>query len=99
MEKRTLAFEIGTEEIPAFDLAGAVKQLSTMVPSLLDDAAIPHGAVKIFSSPRRLIVIAEEIPEATEEKMKYSRALLLRSPLMLRVIPPKQLRVSHAVRA
>ena len=68
MEKRTLAFEIGTEEIPAFDLAGAVKQLFTMVPSLLDDAAIPHGAVKIFSSPRRLIVIAEEIPEATEEK-------------------------------
>lgn len=68
MEKRTLAFEIGTEEIPAFDLAGAVKQLSTMVPSLLDDAAIPHGAVEIFSSPRRLIVIAEEIPEATEEK-------------------------------
>lgn len=68
MEKRTLAFEIGTEEIPAFDLAGAVKQLSTMVPSLLDNAAIPHGAVKIFSSPRRLIVIAEEIPEATEEK-------------------------------
>lgn len=68
MEKRTLAFEIGTEEIPAFDLAGAVKQLSTMVPSLLDDAAIPHGTVKIFSSPRRLIVIAEEIPEATEEK-------------------------------
>lgn len=68
MEKRTLAFEIGTEEIPAFDLAGAVKQLSTVVPSLLDDAAIPHGAVKIFSSPRRLIVIAEEIPEATEEK-------------------------------
>lgn len=68
MEKRTLAFEIGTEEIPAFDLAGAVKQLTTMVPSLLDDAAIPHGAVKIFSSPRRLIVIVEEIPEATEEK-------------------------------
>lgn len=68
MEKRTLAFEIGTEEIPAFDLAGAVKQLTTMVPSLLDDAAIPHGAVKIFSSPRRLIVVAEEIPEATEEK-------------------------------
>ena len=68
MEKRTLAFEIGTEEIPAFDLAGAVKQLSTMVPKLLDEAAIPHGDVKIYSSPRRLIVIAEEIPEATEEK-------------------------------
>ena len=43
MEKRTLAFEIGTEEIPAFDLAGAVKQLSTMVPSLLDDATFTEG--------------------------------------------------------
>lgn len=98
MEKRTLAFEIGTEEIPAFDLAGAVKQLSTMVPSLLDDAAIPHGAVKIFSSPRRLIVIAEEIPEATEEKMKFSRVLLPRSPLMPRVIPPRRLRVLRVAR-
>ena len=68
MEKRTLAFEIGTEEIPAFDLAGAVKQLNAMVPKLLDDAAIPHGEVEIYSSPRRLIVIAKGIPEATEEK-------------------------------
>ena len=68
MEKRTLAFEIGTEEIPAFDLANAVKQLNRMVPKLLDEAAIPHGEVKIYSSPRRLIVVAEGIPEATEEK-------------------------------
>jgi glycyl-tRNA synthetase beta chain len=68
MEQRTLAFEIGTEEIPAFDLANAVKQLNKLVPSLLDNAAIPHGEVGIYSSPRRLIVVAEGIPAATEEK-------------------------------
>lgn len=68
MAQRTLAFEIGVEEIPAFDLARAVKQLHTLVPQLLDDAAVPHGQTKIYSSPRRLIVLVEGIPEATEEK-------------------------------
>lgn len=68
MELRTLAFEIGTEEIPAFDLANAIKQLSGMVPKLLDDAAIPHGEVRLFSSPRRIITVVEGIPAATEEK-------------------------------
>lgn len=68
MAERTLAFEIGTEEIPAFDLANATKQLGTLVPRLLDDAAIPHGDVEVYSSPRRLIVVAHGIPAATEEK-------------------------------
>lgn len=68
MAQRTLAFEIGTEEIPAFDLASAVKQLSTLAPRLLDEAAIPHGQVEVFSSPRRLIVVAHDIPAATAEK-------------------------------
>ena len=68
MAQRTLAFEIGTEEIPAFDLANATKQLLTLAPRLLDDAAIPHGETKVYSSPRRLIVVVEDIPEATEEK-------------------------------
>ena len=68
MEQRTLAFEIGTEEIPAFDLANAVKQLGKLVPELLGNAAIPYGEVSIFSSPRRLIVVAKGIPAATEEK-------------------------------
>lgn len=68
METRTLAFEIGTEEIPAFDLSAAVKQLQTLVPRLLDDAAIPHGDVEIYCSPRRLIVLAHDLPEATEAK-------------------------------
>ncbi len=68
METATLAFEIGVEEIPAFDLKGATAQLASLAPSLLDQAAIPHGEVEIFDSPRRLIVIARDIPQATEAK-------------------------------
>ena len=33
MSQQSLAFEIGTEEIPAFDLSNAVKQLQTLAPN------------------------------------------------------------------
>ena len=68
MSERSLAFEIGTEEIPAFDLSAAIKQLNSLVPSILDERRIPHGEVSVYSSPRRLIIKVEGIPEATEEK-------------------------------
>ena len=37
----TLAFEIGTEEIPAFDLKRATEQLAELVPASLDAVRIP----------------------------------------------------------
>ncbi|MGI6105066.1 MAG: glycine--tRNA ligase subunit beta [Raoultibacter sp.] len=62
----TLAFEIGTEEIPAFDLSAATKQLETLVPKLFDAQRIVCADVKVFSSPRRLIVLVEGVPAQTE---------------------------------
>ncbi len=62
----TLAFEIGVEEIPAFDLDSANKQLERMVPAAFTDARIPFESIEIHSSPRRLIVMAYGLPEATE---------------------------------
>lgn len=70
-QKRTLAFEIGSEEIPAFDLKNAIAQLRKMVPAAFTSAGIPFESVEIFDSPRRLIVLAsgvsEEIPAQHEE--------------------------------
>lgn len=63
---RMLAFEIGTEEIPAFDLSNATKQLEKLVPETFDALRIPHGAVRIYSTPRRLISIVESVAEETE---------------------------------
>lgn len=65
-DKHTLAFEIGVEEIPAFDLDSANKQLEKMVPAAFVDARIPYDSVEIHSSPRRLIVMAYGVADATE---------------------------------
>ena len=65
-QKHTLAFEIGVEEIPAFDLDSANKQLEKMVPAAFKDARIPFESVEIHSSPRRLIVMAYGVADATE---------------------------------
>lgn len=65
-DKHTLAFEIGVEEIPAFDLDSANKQLEKMVPAAFDDARIPYDSIEIHSSPRRLIVMAYGVADATE---------------------------------
>lgn len=65
-DKHTLAFEIGVEEIPAFDLDSANKQLEKMVPAAFADARIPYDSIEINSSPRRLIVMAYGVADATE---------------------------------
>ena len=65
-DKPTLAFEIGVEEIPAFDLDSANKQPEKMVPAAFADARIPYDSIEIHSSPRRLIVMAYGVADATE---------------------------------
>ena len=65
-DKHTLAFEIGVEEIPAFDLDSANKQLEKMVPAAFADARVPYDSIEIHSSPRRLIVMAYGVADATE---------------------------------
>lgn len=62
----TLAFEIGTEEIPAFDLARATDQLAELVPAALDAVRIPHGAVDIYTTPRRLVAVVADVAGQTE---------------------------------
>lgn len=65
-DRHTLAFEIGVEEIPAFDLDSANKQLEKIVPAAFADARIPYDSIEIHSSPRRLIVMAYGVADATE---------------------------------
>jgi len=61
-----LAFEIGVEEIPAFDLDSATKQLGKLVPEALDAARIPYASFETYSSPRRLIVMVYGVADATD---------------------------------
>ena len=70
----TLAFEIGTEEIPAFDLKRATEQLAELVPAALDAVRIPHGEVAIYTSPRRLIALPRTLsPEWLLRLRRWAR--------------------------
>ena len=71
--RKTLAFEIGTEEIPAFDLHNATAQLEKLVPAALDEARVPHGDVAVYASPRRLIALVADVAEQTEAQQEVFR--------------------------
>ena len=66
MANKTLAFEIGTEELPAFDLHNATIQLEKLAHEAFDAAGISYESIAVHSTPRRLILIATQVPEQTE---------------------------------
>ena len=73
MANKTLAFEIGTEELPAFDLHDATTKLGSIAAKALDGAKIPHGAIDVYTTPRRLIVVVADVPESTEASVEEFR--------------------------
>lgn len=58
---RSFVLEIGTEELPPSDVFGAIEQLRSAVPSLLDEQRIDHGSVQVYGTPRRLTVLVEDL--------------------------------------
>ncbi|HEU0292453.1 MAG TPA: glycine--tRNA ligase subunit beta [Anaerolineales bacterium] len=58
---QSLLFEIGVEELPANDVDTAHAQLITRVPALLDELNLTHGDVRVFATPRRLVVSIDSL--------------------------------------
>ncbi len=56
-----LIFEIGTEELPVADLKSAVHQLEDRTLAMLHQARLPHAGVKVYGTPRRLVVLVKEL--------------------------------------
>jgi len=54
-------FEIGTEELPAHDLEGALAQLNERFPALLKELRLEHGEVHVYGTPRRLVVHVQDL--------------------------------------
>ena len=63
-----LLFEIGTEELPAGDLTGALEQLREGIPALLDELRLAHGEVRIFGTPRRLVVMVKALADSQPDR-------------------------------
>jgi glycyl-tRNA synthetase len=62
--KTTFLLEIGTEELPAADVADAIAQLHVLVPALLQSKRLDHGhpSVTVMGTPRRLVVLIGGLP-------------------------------------
>ncbi|MEV6300307.1 glycine--tRNA ligase [Actinoplanes sp. NPDC051861] len=64
---RTLAFEIGTEELPPAELRAAREQVRRLLTDGLAATRLPHGEVRIFGTPRRLIAVVPEVGAREED--------------------------------
>ncbi|WP_370188342.1 glycine--tRNA ligase subunit beta [Qipengyuania sp.] len=58
--------ELRSEEIPARMQAGARAELEKLFRREMDAAGVETGAITVWSTPRRLALIARGLPEATE---------------------------------
>lgn len=69
--------ELRSEEIPARMQAGARADLEKLFRKELEGAGVKPGAVEVFSTPRRLALIARDLPletEAVREETKGPRS-------------------------
>ncbi len=72
-ECKDFLLEIGTEEMPSAPLTHASKQVADLVEKGLKEAGLSYGSVGVISSPRRLAVIATNVPVATDEVHEVKR--------------------------
>ncbi|MEC9066409.1 MAG: glycine--tRNA ligase subunit beta [Pseudomonadota bacterium] len=63
---RDFLLELRCEEIPARMQAGARAELEKLFRREMDAAGVAVGAVTVWSTPRRLALIARDLPQATE---------------------------------
>lgn len=66
MSTSKLVLEIGTEEIPAMPLYAATRDLADAAQRALDEARVVHGEVVTYSTPRRMILMVEDLADASE---------------------------------
>ncbi len=68
---QTYLLEIGTEELPAGDLASALRQLEAEFPSMLEKMRLGYDSLKVAGTPRRQAVLvyglAPRQPDRTEQ--------------------------------
>ncbi|MDH3944336.1 MAG: glycine--tRNA ligase subunit beta, partial [Anaerolineae bacterium] len=65
--------EIGTEELPPADLDTYMAQLEEKVPVLLEGLHLEHGPVKVFGTPRRLVVHVEQLSASQPDREEFAK--------------------------
>lgn len=66
-----LLFEIGVEELPALSIEPAMEFMASYMDDALTKARLPHRGIKVFGTPRRLVLMVDELasrqPDFSEE--------------------------------
>lgn len=62
--------EIGVEELPARLVKGTLEQMKNYIANLLNEKRISFNEIKLYSTPRRLVLILEGLPESQENLEK-----------------------------
>ena len=65
--KSNVVFEIGTEELPALELHNTLKQVEDLVCNQ-KGKHFEYDDIKIYTTPRRIIVCINGVPEKVEAK-------------------------------
>jgi len=65
-----LLLEIGTEEIPAGFLSGAIQSLKDNAATILSEYYIAFSEIKAYATPRRLVLIVNGLPEQQESRVR-----------------------------
>jgi glycyl-tRNA synthetase beta chain len=69
-DRRELFVEVGSEELPAKEVMSAVGSLRDSVITGLDEARLPHGAPRIYATPRRLVLVVPDVEAKQEDVTK-----------------------------
>jgi glycyl-tRNA synthetase beta chain len=63
---KELLLEIGTEEIPSVYLNPAINRIEELAKKILTENRISYGEIRVFGSPRRLILFVENLSDRQE---------------------------------
>lgn len=67
MTSRNFLLEIGTEEIPARFMSWAIDELARIAEDELKERRIPHGAIRVTGTPRRIVLTVAELADQQED--------------------------------
>ncbi|MCY3780334.1 MAG: glycine--tRNA ligase subunit beta [Chloroflexi bacterium] len=68
-EAADVLIEIGVEEMPADDVADALRQAKVSAPALFDELRLSHSGIEVHTTPRRIVTIARQVmPRQTDEE-------------------------------
>lgn len=70
MAAADVLIEIGMEELPAADVAAALRQTQAAAPALFDDLRLAYKELEVHAAPRRIVVIGRQVaPRQADEEL------------------------------